>query len=139
MQLVGIVQHKFQMHLCLLPFLPLVAVNRQRHMGPHLLPQGLRPLQILLEQRLQLRGRRLHQRKGAPLVHDPVHQRPLFGPHLGLQSSELFRHPTPAGDRRMAGRAQTAMLLAFFTVCAALPRAPVTWIASWCRPSRDKA
>lgn len=59
MQLVGIVQHKFQMHLCLLPFLPLVAVNRQRHMGPHLLPQGLRPLQILLEQRLQLRGRRL--------------------------------------------------------------------------------
>lgn len=56
MQLVGIVQHKFQMHLRLLPFLPLVAVNRQRHMGRHLFPQAPGPLQILLEQRLQLGG-----------------------------------------------------------------------------------
>ena len=121
MQLVGIVQHKFQMHLRLLPFLPLVAVNRQCHMGSHLLPQALRPLQILLEQRLQLWRRRLHQRKGAPLIHDPVHQSPLLGPHLGLQRSEFLRHPLLPGIAGWQGRAPdqqcTGVLYQFAVLC----------------------
>ena len=83
-QLVGVLQHKLQVHLRLAPLLPLVIVDRQRHMGPHLFPQTARTVQILLEQRFQLRRRGLHQGEGAPLVQHPVHQGPLLAAHLRL-------------------------------------------------------